>query len=171
MTTTYEEFDHSGAGRSKFLVGGFLILAAVVYLIYSSTQSSSQYFLTIDELFLRGESSIGLPTKVTGAVLGETIDYDSDSLTLSFTVAHLPADNDILVEEGGLSVALNSAVNDSSRQRMQVVYYGVMPDLLQHEAQAIMTGKLAEDGIFYADELLLKCPTRYEEAAPDQTYN
>jgi cytochrome c-type biogenesis protein CcmE len=27
---------------------------------------------------------------------------------------------------------------------------------------------MGEDGIFYADELLLKCPTRYEEAVPVQ---
>ena len=43
-----------------------------------------------------------------------------------------------------------------------------MPDLLQNEAQAIMTGKMGEDGVFYATELLLKCPTKYEEAVPEQ---
>ena len=32
-----------------------------------------------------------------------------------------------------------------------------------------MTGQLGEDGIFYADELLLKCPTKYEEAVPEQS--
>ena len=42
------------------------------------------------------------------------------------------------------------------------------PDLLRGEAQAIMTGKLGDDGVFYADELLLKCPTKYEEAVPEQ---
>jgi len=31
-----------------------------------------------------------------------------------------------------------------------------------------MTGHLGEDGIFYVDELLLKCPTKYEEAVPQQ---
>jgi cytochrome c-type biogenesis protein CcmE len=37
---------------------------------------------------------------------------------------------------------------------------------LKHEAQAIVTGTLGEDGVFYADELLLKCPTRYQEEVP-----
>jgi cytochrome c-type biogenesis protein CcmE len=32
-----------------------------------------------------------------------------------------------------------------------------------------MTGHMGEDGIFYAEELLLKCPTRYEEAVPEQS--
>ena len=44
----------------------------------------------------------------------------------------------------------------------------VKPDLLKDEAQAIMTGELRSDGKFYASELLLKCPSRYEEAAPGQ---
>ena len=52
---------------------------------------------------------------------------------------------------------------------MPVVYIGPKPDLLRHEAQAIMTGEMGEDGIFYADELLLKCPTKYEEAVPEQS--
>jgi cytochrome c-type biogenesis protein CcmE len=51
---------------------------------------------------------------------------------------------------------------------MQVVYEGVMPDLLRNEAQAIMTGRFGNDNVFYADELLLKCPTKYEEAVPEQ---
>jgi cytochrome c-type biogenesis protein CcmE len=32
-----------------------------------------------------------------------------------------------------------------------------------------MTGELGDDGVFYADELLLKCPTKYEEAVPGQS--
>ena len=60
------------------------------------------------------------------------------------------------------------AVMDPSRSRMTIKYVGPLPDLLRHEAQAIVTGKLGEDGVFHADELLLKCPTKYEEAVPEQ---
>jgi cytochrome c-type biogenesis protein CcmE len=31
-----------------------------------------------------------------------------------------------------------------------------------------MTGQIDENGVFHADELLLKCPTKYEEAVPEQ---
>jgi len=154
--------------NTKFIIGGLVILAAVVYLIISSTTAGAQYFFTVDELFAKGEEAVDTPARVAGAVIGDTISYDAESLTLTFTVAHMPADNDILEDEGGLAVALNQAVNDPTRQRLNVIYYGVKPDLLQNEAQAIMTGRLGEDGIFYADELLLKCPTRYDEAVPDQ---
>jgi cytochrome c-type biogenesis protein CcmE len=40
--------------------------------------------------------------------------------------------------------------------------------MLKDEAQAIITGHLGEDGVFHADELLLKCPSHYEDAVPDQ---
>ena len=70
--------------------------------------------------------------------------------------------------QGGLGAVLHDAVIDPNRDRMQVVYVGPKPDLLRHEAQAIMTGQIGEEGIFYADELLLKCPTKYEEAVPEQ---
>ena len=66
-------------------------------------------------------------------------------------------------------MVLHQAVNNPDANRISVVYEGVMPDLLQNEAQAIMTGKIGEDGNFYASELLLKCPTKYEEAIPEQS--
>ena len=153
---------------NKFVLGGMLILGAVVFLIWSATASTSEYFLTIDELNAKGSSIVDKNLRVSGAVIGDTIQYDAQSLTLTFEVAHVSGDNSELETEGGLAEALHQAVLDPSRSRMTVVYVGPMPDLLRHEAQAIVTGHLGADGIFYADELLLKCPTKYEEAVPEQ---
>ena len=36
--------------QRKFIIGGILILAAIVYLIISSSQANAQYFLTVNEL-------------------------------------------------------------------------------------------------------------------------
>lgn len=154
--------------RNKFLIGGLLILAAVVYLIFSSTQASAEYFMTVDELKAEGTSAVNKSVRLSGAVLGDTIQYDASTLTLTFEVAHVPGDNAEIEAQGGLAIVLFEAVNDPSRERIKVQYEGVMPDLLRNEAQAIMTGKLGEDGVFYAEELLLKCPTKYEEAVPEQ---
>jgi len=154
--------------RNKFLIGGLLILAAVVYLIFSSTQASAEYFKTVDELKAEGTSAVNKSVRLSGAVLGDTIQYDASTLTLTFEVAHVPGDNAEIEAQGGLAIVLFEAVNDPSRERIKVQYEGVMPDLLRNEAQAIMTGKLGEDGVFYAEELLLKCPTKYEEAVPEQ---
>lgn len=167
METAMETQTGSG-GRMKFIVGGLLILAAVVYLIVSATSATAQYFYTIDEIMARGEGIVGQNIRVSGAVDGSTIAYDPETLTLKFTVVHVPGDLDEVEKAGGLAAALHEAVSDPSRTRLQVVYVGVKPDLLRHEAQAIVTGRVGEDGVFYADELLLKCPTRYEEYQPGE---
>jgi cytochrome c-type biogenesis protein CcmE len=153
---------------NKFVIGGMLILVAVVFLIWTSTAASAEYFLTIDELNAKGSGVVDKNLRVSGAVIGDSIQYDPQSLTLSFEVAHVPADNLAIETEGGLAEVLHQAVLDPSRSRIKVVYVGPKPDLLRNEAQAIMTGHMAPDGVFYAEELLLKCPTRYEEAVPEQ---
>ena len=154
--------------RTKFIFGGVLILAAVIYLIASSTQASAEYFMTVDEVKADGASAVGKSLRLSGAVLGDTIQYDANTLTLTFEVAHVSGDNAEIEAQGGLAQVLFQAVNDPSRQRIKVVYIGPKPDLLRGEAQAIMTGKLGEDGVFHAEELLLKCPTKYEQAVPEQ---
>lgn len=156
---------------NKFVIGGLLILGAVVFLIVNATSGSAQYFMTVDELKAKGSAVVDKNLRVSGAVIGDTIQYDLQTLTLTFEVAHVPADAPDIETEGGLAEALRQAVNDPSRARMTVVYVGVKPDLLRNEAQAIVTGYLGADGKFYAEELLLKCPTRYEEAMPDQAGN
>jgi cytochrome c-type biogenesis protein CcmE len=158
----------SQSPRIKFILGGVLILAAVVYLIVSSTQANAQYFVTVDELKAKGARMVGKNVRISGAVMGDTIQYDPQSLTLKFTVAQVSGDNAEIEKQGGLAEVLHQAVIDPDRQHLEVVYVGPKPDLMRNEAQAIMTGKFGEDGIFYADELLLKCPTRYEQAVPDQ---
>lgn len=167
-STTLARPTTSGLGRKKFLIGGLAILAAVVYLIISSTAAGAQFFFTVDELRTRGAAAVGRPARVSGAVLGDSIQYDPETLTLSFTIVHMPADSQLVNDEGGLADALHAAVMDTSRNRLQIVYIGVRPDLLKDEAQAIVSGELGEDGVFYANELLLRCPTRYEQALPGQ---
>lgn len=155
-------------GRVKFIIGGLLIVAATIYLIISSTRANAQYFFTIDELNERGQSVIGQNVRISGAVIGDSINYDPKTLALSFTIANVPADNKLIEAQGGLAAVLHAAVTDPSRTRMDVLYYGPKPDLLRDEAQAIITGHMGDDNIFQADELLLKCPTKYEEAVPSQ---
>lgn len=157
------------AGRFKFIIGGLLVLGAVIYLIVSSTKASAEYFMTVDELRTEGQAAVGKSLRISGAVIGNTIKYDANTMVISFDVAHVPGDNSDIEAQGGLAQVLHDAVNDPTRTRLSVQYVGPKPDLLQDEAQAIMTGHMGNDGIFYADELLLKCPTKYEEAVPDQT--
>jgi cytochrome c-type biogenesis protein CcmE len=155
-------------GRGKFIIGGVLILAAIIYLIVSATQANAEYFMTVNELKAKGSAVVGQSIRISGAVVGTSISYDPQTMNLTFDIAHVPGDNAAIEMGGGLAAVLHSAVSDSTRARLTVIYNGPKPDLLQNEAQAIITGHLGSDGNFYADELLLKCPTKYQQAIPSQ---
>jgi cytochrome c-type biogenesis protein CcmE len=151
------KFKRGSTERYKFLIGGALILGAVIYLVLSGTMTGARFFISVDEVVSNPEY-VGQNVRLTGAVIGETIQYDPSTGMLNFTIANVP--------DGytDLATALHEAATDSSRTRLAIhMEKQVMPDLLQHEAQAILTGKIGSDGIFYATELNLKCPSRFEE--------
>jgi cytochrome c-type biogenesis protein CcmE len=151
-----------GSERLKFLIGGLLILGAVAYLIISNTVAGARYFMTVDEL-LANPDYVGREVRISGAVIGDSIQYDSQNLLIDFTISNIPAEFD------NLAFALHQSVNDPNAARIPVhIENEVMPDLLQHEAQAILTGALDANGVFQATELLLKCPTRFAESGPNQ---
>jgi cytochrome c-type biogenesis protein CcmE len=148
--------------RLKFIIGGVLILAAVAYLVISGTLTGATYFMTVDDL-LNNPAYVGKTVRIAGAVDGKTIQYDSKKLLITFSIAHIPNQSQDLAQ------TLHAAVNNPQAKRVEVrVEKQVKPDLLQHEAQAILTGQLGKDGVFHATELLLKCPTRFDEAKPNQ---
>ncbi len=155
-------------GKLKFIIGALLIVAAIIYLIITSTQANAQYYYTVNELQQKADQLQGKQVRISGAVIGDSIQYDPETLNLMFDIVHISGDNDEIEKQGGLAMVLHDAVNNPNLKRMKVVHNGPQPDLLQNEAQAILTGTLDEDGVFHADELLLKCPSRYEEELPSQ---
>jgi len=159
----------SAPGRAKFLIGFGVIIAAIVYLIASNTLNNAQYFLTVQELQAKGPSVVGRSVRLSGAVIGDSINYDDKTLTLSFTIANVTNDLKEIDARGGLAKVLSEAVEDPTAARISVIYIGPKPDLMKPEAQAIVEGRLGTDGIFHADSLLLKCPTRYEAQVPSQS--
>jgi len=126
----------------KFVIGTLVIVGAMIYLIASNMASNAQYYLTVGELRGKGTPMIGRAVRVSGIVVGDSIEYHADRLHLAFTVV-----DDLKTRENPLKVE----------------YTGPRPDLMKDEAQAIMEGKLQEDGTFSASSLLLKCPTKYED--------
>ncbi len=153
------------------VIGFVLLIGSGVFLSRSVSESSVQYFLTVSEVLTRREKMVDKQVRISGAVIGNTIEFDEANRRLVFLIADVPADYTEVERQGGLAVVLANAVNDPNRQRIQIVYTGEKPELLRNMAQAIIVGTLHSDGIFYADEILLKCPSRYEEAVPDQAVN
>lgn len=152
---------------NKFVIGGLLLCAAVIILAVTSLRGNTQYYLTINELLSR-QNGQTQNVRISGAVLGDTIYYDAATNLLTFTVANIPGDNATIEKMGGLAQALHIAATDPTAKHLQVRYTGTRPDLLTNEAQAIMTGSLGSDGVFTVSELLLKCPSRYEDSLPAQ---
>lgn len=160
------------SARLKFLLGGLVIVGAIVLLVATTLTSTAQYFYSVDEITAKGSALVGKNLRASGAVIGDTITYDPETLTISFEMANVPVDENEINQQGGLATVLHNAVMNPNASRVRVVVHNQpKPDLLKNEAQAIVTGTLGEDGVFYAEELLLKCPTRYEEAVPAQVDN
>jgi cytochrome c-type biogenesis protein CcmE len=124
--------------RSKFIIGGAIIVLAVIYLIVSSIGGSTAYYLTVEEV--KAQEPSERQVRVAGTVLGETIEWNPQELMLRFKIAD---------DSGSLAV----------------VYNGPRPDMLRDGAEAVVEGIYTEGGFFEANNLLLKCPSKYEEAA------
>ena len=138
--------------KPKYLLGFALIVAAIVFLIVTSMQANAQYFLTVSQLRDRGQAVVDQSVRISGAVI-----YDDSVLY------------EVRNNEPYLEFSVVDTEDQIGKQKpLRIVYKGPKPDLLQPHAQAIVEGHLGADGNFYADNLLLKCPTRYEEQFPKQ---
>lgn len=145
--------------KPKFLIGIGLIVAAVIAVMTFTIVGNSSMEVQVNDLLARqqkGEITADRSLKLTGWVVGDSIAYDPNTLKLEFDLVNTRED---LIHNLG------------NAQRMRVVYQGIKPDTLIHEARAIVTGKVNGDGKFHAgnspDALLLQCPTKYEDMAKE----
>lgn len=138
--------------RLMFVVGGVVLLSAVIFLVVNAMTGNTQLYKTVDEFYAEQGRLTGRDLRVAGWVLGDTIQYtqiDAHNSRLEFDIV------DDLNNPG---------------QRLHVVALNEpKPDLLQNQAQALVEGSADETGTFNANPggLMLKCPTRYEEMSPN----
>jgi cytochrome c-type biogenesis protein CcmE len=135
--------------KPKYMLGLSLVLAAVAIVIIGGFASSNSYFMTVSELRGQTPEVKSQSLRISGAVIGDSIRFDVATLHLEFDIV----DN---IEQIG------------AQQPLRIAYTGPRPELLEAGAQAIVEGRLGADGVFHADTLLLKCPTRYEDRFPEQ---
>lgn len=124
----------------KFIVGGLLIVAAIVYLVFTSIQSTGAYYMTVDEVSSQANKLVGQKIRMSGNVLQDSANWDAANLLLSFDLT------------------------DASGKHVTVSFHGSRPSNFSRATEAIVEGQLQPNGVFRADNLLLKCPSRYEEA-------
>ena len=126
-----------GGKQRKFLIGGLIIVATVGYVIYAAARGSTAFYVTIGEL--AGQDSSARSVRVVGNVIGESILWEPRDLRLQFEIT----------DGSGL---------------LPVSYQGTRPDMFRDGAEVVVEGKLSPDGTFEARTMLLKCPSKYEEA-------
>lgn len=145
--------DPAQAKRRKFLfmLGGVVIVAAIALLVVNAMRGNTQLYKTVGEFYAEQERLTGRDLRVAGLVIGDSIQFTQ----IDATTSRLEFD---IVDD------LNNPT-----QRLRVIAINEpMPDLLQHEAEAMVEGYANEEGEFIANSggLFLKCPTRYEELDP-----
>jgi cytochrome c-type biogenesis protein CcmE len=126
------------------VVAGVAIAGAVLYLVLANTGATAEYYMTITQL--RSCSSCSARTvRVAGVVVAGSIARDDSNQVVRFRIS------------------------DSKATAMPVIYSGVVPDIFQAGAQVVVEGKLGSNGVFQAETLLTKCPSKFQAATPAPT--
>lgn len=145
--------DKPRSNRTKFIIGGVLMVAAIIFLVVNALSGTTQLYVTVDEYYAQQNKFAGRDLRVSGWVLGDTIQFTQ----IDATTSRLEFD---IVDD----------INNPGQRLRVVAMNEPLPDLLQHEAQALVEGS-AEGGVFMSNPggLFLKCPTRYDEVEPGQS--
>jgi len=128
--------------RTKFLIGGLLVLGPVGYLMASSIKDTGVYYMT--------------PTELTAK-----LQADPSFVNAGVKVGARVVPGSVQRAAGGKEYAFR--VTDGS-STFPVVYRGIAPDTFTDSVDVVVAGRMGTDGTFQATELLAKCASRYENA-------
>ena len=124
--------------KLKFLIGGIVVVAVVAVLIVTSFGGSSSAYLTIAQVKSLGADQ-ARDSRVTGAIVPNSVEWNTSTVHLTFQIQD---------DTGSLPIS----------------YRGPQPDMLVDAVEAVAIGKYdPTTQVFEADELLMKCPSKYEE--------
>jgi cytochrome c-type biogenesis protein CcmE len=133
------------SGGKSHLIRFFLLWAvvalAVGYMVYAAFPGSTRYFLTVSE-FMSGEQyQDGQMLRVSGKLVAGSFQRQEGS-----TLSHFR-----LTDK-----------NNVSATHMDASYVGVLPDLFFNpHSEIILEGSYSSDNVFEADNILVKCPSKY----------
>jgi cytochrome c-type biogenesis protein CcmE len=121
-----------------FIIAGLAVAGAVLYLVIANTGASAEFYMTIKEL-RACTTCADRSVRVAGNVADNSITHDA-SQAVHFTIV-------------------------DGADSMPVVYAGTVPDTFRAGVQVVVEGKLV-NGVFKADNLLAKCPSKFQSATP-----
>ena len=153
MTTPGVEAQTMDIGENRSHRTRFFIIAAVVvlslaFMIWAAFGENTRYFLTVSEFnekqVLQGIED-GQMVRVSGKLVEGTFDRPERSTTSHFQITDKEGD------ASGLSI-------------LPAKYEGVLPDLFFNpHSEIILEGSYSEEGVFHASEILVKCPSKYQD--------
>ena len=126
-------------GRGPLLAGGVLFLAALLYFAFVAFQGSTVYYITVGELLSKAEPEYGQRVRVAGKLLPDSFDRQESSTFATFSLSD-PTDGLVLPAS----------------------FDGLVPELFFNEHSDIVAeGTYETDGVFHADNIIVKCPSKY----------
>ena len=122
----------------KFLIGGVVVAVVIGVLIATSFSGSTSDYITVVQA--KGlDADQARNSRVAGEIVPNSVDWNTRELHLTFAIE----------DETGV---------------MPISYYGPQPDMLVDAVEAVVIGKYDPAGdVFEAEELMMKCPSKYEE--------
>lgn len=124
--------------KTKLIVAVVTFISVIGTLIFTSIGTTGTFYMTVDELLVNIAKAEGKPIKVSGKIVGDSINWDPDKFLLSFDL------------------------QGENNEKISVEYEGVKPDSMNDGWEAIVEGELTSSGTLVASELLVKCPSKYE---------
>ena len=121
--------------RIALIVGGLAILGIVATLVLNAFQSNLVFFFSPTQV-AAGEAPKGKNFRIGGLVKDGSIKREPDGVTIRFVVTDTEKD-------------------------LIVAYKGILPDLFKEGKGAVAQGKLGDDGVFTANEVLAKHDENY----------
>ena len=121
--------------RLLLILAGLVILGAVAALVLNAFRSNLVFFFSPTQV-AAGEAPKGKAFRIGGMVKEGSIRREADVVTLSFVVT-------------------------DTEQDIAVRYQGILPDLFKEGKGAVAQGKIGDDGVFVASEVLAKHDENY----------
>ncbi len=130
--------------KARHILGGVILL---VFLIWGT---SAFFRTTIQYVSIEEARSSRHMVQVMGVIDFDAVTYNTDDACLEFAIYD------------------PEAADTTVARRLPVVYYGVVPGNFGQASSVVLKGKPDDGGVFVADRLLVKCPSKYQGEGGDE---
>lgn len=124
--------------KIRLIIGLIVIAVLIIWGASAFFQTTVQYVPL--EQALKSTRTV----QVLGRIdFGNTV-YNTDSLRLELTIYD------------------DSAPSPRGASTLKAVYYGVVPGNFDQATSVVLKGKANDQGVFVAEQMLVKCPSKYQ---------